>query len=165
MFHFSPQFIPVILALPDRVYALEVTDHDPHAHDLIVGILEHNFHILSCLRRTYPRLDCLQLCDGVVNGERETAILAIFALLKTFLELSDANGSGLQVLEISEQRGSLVQYDTLEDLFPLIGEKVIPNGKVYDTATEPEEREKKLAERRALKTAERGPVYKMRPNN
>ncbi|KAJ7105945.1 hypothetical protein C8R44DRAFT_745600 [Mycena epipterygia] len=57
------------------------------------------------------RPHCLQLCAGVLNEEREETIVVIFALLKLFLEFSNTNRRRLQVLEIVEEHGSLVQHD------------------------------------------------------
>ncbi|KAJ7493707.1 hypothetical protein FB451DRAFT_448183 [Mycena latifolia] len=111
---------------------------------------------------TYPRLECLHLCFAK-EGEGDETILAIFAQLKIFLGRADANWSRLRVLEIEELRWALVEHDErLTELFSLIAERFVRNGKVYDPATEPEEREKRLAEWEAYKVAEQGPVYKLR---
>ncbi|KAJ7141665.1 hypothetical protein C8R43DRAFT_1016970 [Mycena crocata] len=92
-----------------------------------------------------PLLRCLHILAAVWEDGDET-IPTMLALVKTYMELRHANDAPLPVLEIEERHACLSAYEEqLKGLFPLVGEEMIRDGKVYDPIKEAEE----LAQHRA----------------
>ncbi|KAJ7149653.1 hypothetical protein C8R46DRAFT_1125701 [Mycena filopes] len=114
----------------------------------------HIFHALAELelfdpeRRKYRRPRHLHVLAVYVDAKRDV-LPAVLDALDAYLRLCHALGTPLPILEIEERHRCLVRYEQrLEALFPLVGEKMVRDGVVYD----PVERERKL---KAWKAARR----------
>ncbi|KAJ6493913.1 hypothetical protein C8R47DRAFT_1069870 [Mycena vitilis] len=109
-------------------------------------------------RKTYRRLSHLHLLAAVWDKD-DDSLGPLLALLQTYLQHCKKLGTPLPIFEIEEHHFSLSKYEKqLEDLFPLVGNKMIRNGKVYDPVKIKEEHEAWLVKWR-IEMAELGIVW------